>query len=95
MSNGLNATDSRVRFGDLLQVLETDTEVVLVDREGVNTAVGVPAGSVEALQGRLTLSEWVERMAEARALVARALVGHERPTASELIDGGRDDFDAQ
>ena len=87
---GLSATESRTRFGALMEDLTDESEPVLVEAEQEPLAIGVIQANLDELRAGSIPDNWQEIVEEARQIMQRWLKGAPLPEIRELIDYGRE-----
>jgi prevent-host-death family protein len=92
---GVNATDARVRFGDLVRRVAENGETVVVERGGRPQVAFLPIAEFERLRGGQRNPDWWERVMRVREMIARELNGRPLPDIEEIIHESREERDAQ
>ena len=86
----INATDARVRFGELLDAIKNRGETVIVEKSGEPLAAVVPIAEYRRLTRRVLGQDWWDQQREIAEELERNLAGRPYPDVRELIDAGRE-----
>jgi prevent-host-death family protein len=95
MQRSVSATEARVHFGDLLQRLTQDEDVVVVERGGIPQAVVLSIGEYERLLSRHDATGWRDQARAARDLVRAELGTRPIPLPEDVISAARADRDQE
>jgi prevent-host-death family protein len=91
----VDATEARVRFGDLVRRVAENGETVVVERGGRPQVAFLPIAEFERLREGQQNPDWWEQVMRVRELIARELDGRPLPDIEEIIRGSREERDAQ
>jgi prevent-host-death family protein len=95
MRRTVSATEARVHFGDLLQRLTRDEDVVIVERGGIPQAVVLSIGEYERLLARRDATGWRDQARAARDLVRAELGTRPIPLPEDVVRELREDRDQE
>jgi prevent-host-death family protein len=96
MERSISATETRVRFGEMIRRVVEGGETLIVERSGRPQVVILSIAQYE----RLKMIEdqngsWSENLERLRRLVKSDLAGRQLPPAEEIIQKMREDRDGQ
>jgi len=92
MHKHMSATETRVRFGEVLRAVDSGGDYVIVERDGRPIVAIVPIREFDEFWSAKA-KDWLEGARRSREMIAKLYAGKPIPDADELINGGRDDID--
>jgi prevent-host-death family protein len=95
MEYTVNATEARIRFGELMRQAVEEGEPIVVERGGKAHVVVLSISAYERLLKGQHKESWQEKVKRARAQVLVDLAGRELPSPDEIIAQTREERDAQ
>ena len=95
MEYTVNATEARIRFGELMRQAVEDGEPIVVERGGKAHVVVLSMDAYQRLLKGQHQESWQEKVERARAQVRVDLAGRELPSPDEIMAQIREERDAQ
>lgn len=96
MERIVSATEARVRFGEMIQRVVNNQEIIIVERSGEPQIVLLSLVHYQRLKAAERAHvDWRERVDEAREQIAHDLNGAELKPPEEVIRRMREERDAQ
>jgi prevent-host-death family protein len=96
MERTVSATEARVHFGEMIQRVVDDQEIIIVERSGEPQIVLLSLGQYQRLKdAEQAQVDWRERVDKAREQIAHDLNGAELKPPEEVIRRMREERDAQ
>ena len=94
MERIVSATEARIHFGEMMRRVTEGQEEIIVERSGKPQMVMISIAEYDRLKSNGGAeSTWQEKIAHARALIAKDLGGRELPPAVEIIRKMREERD--
>lgn len=95
MERVVNATEARIRFGELMQQAVREGEPIIVARDGKAHVVVLSIDAYERLLKRQRQEDWQSLVDRARAQIRVELAGRELPHSQEILEQIREERDAK
>lgn len=97
MERIVSATEARVHFGEMIQRVVDNQEIIIVERSGEPKIVLLSLGQYQRLRAAEEQApvNWRERVEKARKLIARDIKGAELIPPEEIIRRMREERDVQ
>ena len=91
----MNATEARIRFGELMQQAVNKGEPIIVERGGKAHVVVLSIDAYQRLRREQRQENWQDLVDQARAQIQSDLAGRELPPPHEILEQIREERDAQ
>jgi prevent-host-death family protein len=91
----VNATEARIRFGELMRDVVEKGETIIVERGGKPHVVVLSIEAYQRLVSGQREEHWQELVDRARAQVRADLAGRKLPSVDEILAQAREERDAQ
>jgi prevent-host-death family protein len=91
----VNATEARIRFGELMRQAVEEGEPIIVERGGRAHVVVLSMDAYQRLVEGQRREGWQEKVDRARAQVRVDLAGRDLPSPDEIVVQVREERDAQ
>ena len=95
MEQVMNATETRVHFGEMLRRVTEHDETIVVEKGGVPRAVVMSIADYRRLMARNAGGDWRRTAQAARDRVRAELAGTSAPLPEELLQQSREERDEQ
>lgn len=95
MEYTVNATEARIRFGELMRQAVEEGEPIIVERGGKAHVVVLSMDAYQRLLKGQYKESWQEKVERARAQVRVDLAGRDLPSPDEILAQIREERDAQ
>lgn len=95
MTQSVNATEARIRFGELMRRAVEEGEPIIVERGGKAHVVVLSMDAYQRLLRERRQEDWRDLVDRARAQIRSDLAGRELPSPDEVLVHTREERDAQ
>jgi prevent-host-death family protein len=95
VENTVNATEARIRFGELMRQAVETGEPIIVERGGKAYVVVLSMDAYQRLLSGQRQEDWQELVDQARTQIRADLAGRPLPSPDEVLRQTREERDAQ
>lgn len=95
MTRTVNATEARIRFGELMRRVVQEGEPIIVERGGEPQVIVLSIEAYKRLLRQQRQENWLDLVDRARAQVRADLAGRALPSPDEVLRQIREERDAQ